>query len=120
MTAIDLTNILPDSRLRDHERGEKVINGYRCIPVFCAVCHAPCGYVLKSTEFAYVTCDPCTERYGTTAGLMATPMEVYWAKLGEAQLEERGRFLSPLELLEAVSDTLDPLSRIAKDRPKLT
>lgn len=119
MDGINLDNVLPDSRLRDHERSEKVINGHRCIPVFCANCHAPCGYVLKSTEFAFVMCDPCTERLGTVAGVMAMPMELYWAKLAEAQLEERGRLLSPEELYDAVNDSLDPLSKLAKDMAKL-
>lgn len=116
-------DVLPDSRLATPftPKGGQWRDGAWWVPIFCANCGADGGLVpQENMTFAFYLCNPCFETYGTIAGTYAMPDEVFWAKLQEAQLERHGRLLSNTELVAALADESDPVSRLAKDRLALT
>lgn len=112
-------DILPDSRLKTvvTPKGAVWRNGSWWEPVFCANCGADGGLVpQENMTFMFYLCDPCFETHGAIAGTYALPDEVFFQMVAEAQLEKHGRFLTEPELVAAIDDPFDPLSRLARDR----
>jgi hypothetical protein len=77
--------LLPDSRPRA-PKGAKWHVGAWWVPVFCANCGIPYGYVPEENcQFACWLCDKCADTYGEIANTMFMPDEVFWQKVAEAQ-----------------------------------
>jgi hypothetical protein len=117
--------VLPDSRLKDRDKGAisilhpVVMNRLNWVPIFCANCGAPGGWVPEdTTTFAFYLCNPCAEKWSPLAGTMAVPDEVFWQKVRDAEMEQYGRVLSTPEVIEALNDPESVLSKLAKERPK--
>ena len=113
-----MPDILPDSRQRPG--GHAGINRGHAgtfVPVFCANCGAPGGSVPEENmTFIFYLCNGCAEAYGPIANTMLMPDEVFFARLAEAQLEEAGHYLSPVEWLEVEESSAHPLHRLIRER----
>jgi len=112
--------ILPESRLLDRRKGSVrgVFLGVSInwIPVFCASCGRPHGYVPEENmKFAFWLCDPCADRYGAVAGTLMMPDQVFWSKVREEQLEKYGRILNMQELQAAADSPCTPLGKLLRD-----
>lgn len=125
-----MTAVLPDSRLSRPDFGVLMQEwpGTRpdgqpwgrieTVPVFCANCGIPYGYVPKaSTTFAFWLCIPCSETYGKIAGTMMMPEDEFWEKVQAEMIENFGHVLNQEEL--AVLEVLGwgPLASLVKDSP---
>jgi hypothetical protein len=72
---------LPESRMQ-HPKGAKLTELGWSVPIFCANCGASGGWVPEENcNFAFYLCDPCHEKHGTPAGVMAVPDEVFYAEI---------------------------------------
>jgi hypothetical protein len=113
-----MTDILPDCKLREPKR--LVFQGQTAwTPIFCANCGKDGGLVMESdVDFAFYLCDPCTLRWGVPAGCMATPDEVFWAKVKAAQIEEYGRELQPGEIIAELAEPNSIISKLAREKEK--
>jgi hypothetical protein len=116
-------DILPDSRLKDGKGATAMpfrgINRLNWVPIFCANCGAPGGWVPEeSTTFAFYLCNPCAEKWSPLAGTMAMPDEVFWQKVKDAQIEKYGRELTAAELEAALGEKNSILAKLAKDAPR--
>jgi hypothetical protein len=113
--------ILPDSRLKDHAQGTRVmpfanVNRLSWTPIFCANCGKGGGYVPEETcTFAFYLCDGCAEKWAPLAGTLAVPDEVFWKKVKEAQLEKYGRLLTAEEIAAQLEDGDSMLAKLARD-----
>jgi hypothetical protein len=117
--------VLPDSRLKDRDKGAisilhpVVMNRLNWVPIFCANCGAPGGWVPEdTTTFAFYLCNPCAEKWSPLAGTMAVPDEIFWQKVRDAEMEQYGRVLSTPEVIGALNDPESVLSKLAKEAPK--
>lgn len=116
MSSID---VIPDSRLNATftPKGSVWKDGMWWQPLFCANCGMRCGIVPEEgMDFAFYLCPKCFEAHGTIAGTYAMPDDAYNARLRELQLEKHGRMLTPVELLIALDDVNNPLSRLGRER----
>jgi hypothetical protein len=120
-----MDELLPDSRLKDREKGTvsilhpAVMNRLNWAPIFCANCGAAGGYVpQETTTFAFYLCNPCAEKWSALAGTMQVPDEVFWEKVRQAELEEYGHVLSTPEVIQALNDGDGALAKLAKEAPK--
>lgn len=111
-------DILPDSRLK-RTVGAKPGPGGWWVPVFCAVCGAPHGYVPEENcNFACWLCNDCSEVHGVVFGAMAMPDEVWWAKVAQEQLEKYQRLLSTEDLEELHKHGNTALAKLLKEGPQ--
>lgn len=114
-------DVLPDSRLKDRVKGVvrglfKGVGFINWIPVYCANCGRPHGYVPEeSCDFACWLCTACSETWGAQFGLALMPDEVFWLKVKQEQLERYGRLLTPQEL-QAEAAGSSPLSKLLRDK----
>lgn len=117
-----MTDILPDSRLKPRAKGAKGTKwhmGMWWVPVFCANCGTPFGYVPEENcDFACWLCNECSEKHGAVAGTMMMPDEVFWQKVEEAQLEHWGRTLGQEELLKLLEENDHPLAKLMREKVK--
>lgn len=92
--------------------------GVAYVPVFCGSCHCDDGQMVpeQSCDFAFYLCDPCADRYGALDGVEMIPDEVWFARIRDAQLEDHGRELTHVELVEQLDSPDSPLSKLARDR----
>lgn len=105
-------------------RSAKVVqwaNGMRWIPIFCANCGKSGGMVLETDwervkNFAFYLCDPCGEKWSPLADYAIAPDEAFWMKVREAQIEDYGRELTGVELVEILKDDTHRITRLCKDR----
>lgn len=105
-------DILPDSRLRS-SKGAVWRTGAWWVPVFCASCGKPYGYVPEENcSFACWLCDDCSNAYGAVAGAMMMPDEVFWEKVKQEQLDRHGRLLTEPELIREAENTTTPLGKL--------
>lgn len=117
-----MSDILPDSRLLS-EVGTVLVDwpGFgrvECVPVFCANCGAPHGYVPKeNTTFSFWLCQPCFETYGTIADTMVMPDHEFWQDVEQEMLTHFGHALDPTELLILEQQGWGPLASLAKASP---
>ena|SRR5437867_10171007 len=98
------TDILPDSRLKSNKgaKPSKILGWW--VPVFCAICGIPYGYVPEENcSFACWLCNECSENYGEIFGMMMMPDEMYWEKVKEAQIEKYGKELNQQEINQEVA-----------------
>jgi len=114
---------LPDSRLKDSKGTVRLPFASICtmnwVPIFCANCGAPGGWVPEeTTTFAFYLCNSCAEKWSPLAGTMCMPDEVFWQKVKDAQIERYGRELTAPEIREALKDGDSILARLAKDAPR--
>ncbi|HWW84183.1 MAG TPA: hypothetical protein VNZ26_11300 [Vicinamibacterales bacterium] len=114
-------DILPNCIAARSERTIVWANGMKWIPIFCANCGTDGGQVLetdweRAKNFAFYLCDPCAEKWSPLAGMALSPDEAFWQKIREAQIENFGRELSNVELVEALKDDEHVLTKLCKDR----
>lgn len=106
-------NILPDSRTRI-VRGSVPTKRGNMVPISCANCGAPRGYVdEKMCTFAFALCEPCAEQFGDDAHFYKEPDAVFWARCAEAQANEGIEEVEDLAM--ALSDPSNPLAKLAKE-----
>lgn len=120
-----MVDILPDTRAR---RAREVIrrtdswgNTYNAVPVYCANCGHSAGDVPEENcTFAFFLCGPeandCASRWGNHAHFHVEPDTVFWARVRDEQLDKHSRLLSPAELLAALDDPSNSLTKLLKDR----
>lgn len=109
-------NILPDCRPKVHKSVTR-LSGLNWVPIFCANCGADRGLVPEEhCNFAFALCDPCAEKWSPLADTYLVPDEVFWAKVKDEQIETYGRELSAIELVEALKDDANSLTKLCKDR----
>jgi len=117
-----MDNILPDSRAKARSkgrRGGKWHAGMWWVPVYCASCGTPYGYVPEQNcDFACWLCNECSETYGEVASTYSMPDEVFWKKVEEAQLEHYAQILGPEELLRILEEGDSPLAKLMKEKVK--
>ena len=114
---------LPDSRLKDSKGTVRLPFASICpmnwVPIFCANCGAPGGWVPEeTTTFAFYLCNSCAEKWSPLAGTLAVPDEVFWQKVKDAQIEKYGRELTREEIVAALEDQESALAKLARDAPK--
>jgi hypothetical protein len=112
--------ILPDSRLRHPKgvvRGDAGFGSINWVPVFCANCGKPHGYVPEENcNFTAWLCDPCADKYGEQYGVALAPDEVFWQKVSEEMLDRYGRCLTREELQKlAEASCAGPLSTLLRE-----
>jgi hypothetical protein len=108
-------NVLPDSRARTN-RGSIRRQGLNYIPIYCANCGVPYGMVPERlVTNAFALCVPCSEKHGPIAHTYQEPDAVFWRRVEEAQKEEYGRLLNPLELAVQLDDLGSVLARLAAE-----
>lgn len=111
---VDAPDLLPDSRLRE-TKGAVNRAGVWWVPVFCANCGVPYGYVPEENcTFACWLCEKCEPTYGPVAGVMLMPDEVFWQKVQQEQLDRYGRLLTEQELLQVQDEAATPLGTLLK------
>ena len=107
--------LLPDSRLKV-PKGAKFHVGAWWVPVFCANCGIPYGYVPEENcSFACWLCQKCSETHGAIANTMTMPDEVFWAKVKAEQVERYGRVLTEPELAAVAEDSTSSLAKLLKE-----
>lgn len=108
-------DILPDTRGKTGLK--QSINGTWWVPIFCANCGKPGGYVPEENmTFAFYLCDnPCAATWGPIANTYMEPDAVFFKRIELAQLEKYSRLLGPLELLQALEDANSPLAKLARE-----
>jgi hypothetical protein len=115
-------DLLPDSRPKPRAKGAKGVKwhmGMWWVPVFCASCGIPYGYVPEENcTFACWLCDTCSQEYGAIAGTMMMPDEVFWQKVQDEQLAHYGRILGKEELIKILEEDGTPLAKLLKERVK--
>lgn len=106
-------DILPDSRARNRERGRVFRGSQAWLPVYCANCHKDAGWCPETTTYLFYLCDNCVGTYGEIAGTMLVPDEVHFRRCREAQMNEYGRELTPLELAKTLEEEgASPLAKL--------
>lgn len=119
-------DILPDSRLKsdkgslmmDWPLGDGRFVRTEVVPVFCANCGKPNGYVPRdNTTWAFWLCQRCFDEHGLPAGLMAAPDDAFWESVQQEMLDRYGRILTEAELQRLAEQGWGPLANLAKDSP---
>jgi hypothetical protein len=108
--------VLPLSTLSDHTKN--VIydkRGVGWIPVFCANCGCDCGLIVAHT-FAFMQCDPCSEKFPCPEGFYRIPDEVFFAKMHAAIEDHYKRELSVWELLEEAKKGDSIVAKLINER----
>lgn len=113
-----MADLLPDCRSRE-VRGRIFRGGQAWVPVFCGNCGAEGGSCPEENmTFMFYLCPKCAETYGSIAGTMMMPDEVFFEKLRQEQLEAHGRFLNEQELIQVVQEDASPLATLILERSK--
>jgi NAD-dependent SIR2 family protein deacetylase len=110
-----VVDILPDSRPRERRGAIETPHG-RLVQLYCANCGKPYGRVAeKHITFAFVMCQPCADKYGNDAHFYQEPDAVFWERVANAQAEEFGRPLNPIELAVQLDDPTTTLAKLAEE-----
>lgn len=125
-----MSETLPESRLaRNPTLGSVVMDWpvpgggtarLEAVPVYCANCGAPRGYVPKdTTAWAFYLCDDCYRTHGAVAGAMAMPDEAFWAAVHDEMARRFGKVLTDAELAVAAEagELGKPLELLARESP---
>lgn len=95
--------ILPDARAKSGAGGIYNPTFGWMVPVYCINCGVQGGDVpAETTTSVFWQCTPCHEKHGAIPGLHMTTDAAFHAKVAEAQLNEFGRYLTPLEVAQKV------------------
>lgn len=112
--------IAPDSRTRVPTGAKWTPNGM-VIPIYCATCHKPGGYVPEENmTFVCWLCDDCYHANGPLLNTTVMPDEVFWQEVKDAQVTKYGRERTAQEVIAALSDPESLESKLARDRARLT
>ena len=110
-----MSHILPDSRLRESKGAVRGPDG-NLVPIFCANCGKGQGMVNeKHCTFAFSLCEPCAETFGDDAHFYKEPDAVFWERVAQAELEEKGRPLTVSELQVELEDTSSTFRKLADE-----
>jgi hypothetical protein len=109
-------NILPDSRARTNRGSTRHARLGNLIPIYCANCGVPYGMVPeRMITGAFALCVKCAETHGPVAHTYQESDQAFWRRVEEAQKEEFGRMLSPVELAVQLDDLTSVLARLAAE-----
>lgn len=74
-------------------------DGLNWIPIWCAHCGKEGPRIPEDNhEFAFYECIACCEKHPPAPGTYRVPDEDFFERMRQAQLEECGHYLSPLEI----------------------
>jgi hypothetical protein len=109
--------VLPDSRAKTTKGAIPGPGGY-WMPVFCANCGTPYGWVPEENcDFACWLCKECSETWGSIADTMFMPDEIFWERVKQAQIEKYGRMLTQDELTKLTQEEPDsPISKLVQGK----
>jgi hypothetical protein len=108
-------DILPDSRPRERKGAVQTPDGWM-IPIYCANCGCKYGMVPeRMITFAFALCQSCADVYGNDAHFYEEPDAVFWERVANAQAEEFGRPLNPMELATELDDPTTTLAKLADE-----
>jgi hypothetical protein len=108
---------LPDSRLQVERGGVPSVDGWQ-VPIFCANCGAPGGYVPSfNMTFTFYLCEKCYEKNGVPPGVWVTPDTVFWDRLNAEMMARYGRILTQEELRKLEENGWGPLAALVRDSP---
>jgi hypothetical protein len=115
-----MPDILPSCTTREL-RGRTTIDGVVNIPIHCMNCGHHYGYAPETITqpgggYVGYLCQDCAEKWSPLVGTMCVPDEVFAQKAAEAQLEQFGHLLSPLDAAKALDDPGSQLSKLVRDR----
>ena len=112
LVAVD---ILPDCRAATNRGSTRTPTG-NCIPLYCANCGVPYGMVPeRMITGAFVLCQRCADTHGPIAHTYQESDAAFWRRAEEAQQEEFGRMLNPLELAAELDDLTSVLAHLAAE-----
>ena len=88
--------------------------------MFCLNCgvEGPCITEQQRSFATAWLCIPCAPKWSPIMGQTVTSDEVFYARVAEAQLDEKGRPFTVDELIRALDDATSPLSLLAKEGPR--
>ena len=91
------------------------------MPIYCAHCAKPGGYVPEENmTFVCWLCDDCYHTCGPLLNTLVMPDEVFWARVVAEQEAQHGHALNADETLRALADPNSLESKLARDRAALT
>lgn len=64
--------------------------------------------------FLFYLCNKCAETYGSIAGTMMMPDEVFFEKLKQEQIAAYGRYLTQQEIAAVMEAGASPLARLLR------
>lgn len=100
-------------------RGGVAINGASREAYYCASCGTQGGWSDRAPgNYVLWICDSCHEKHGPLEVQGLTPIQAQSQRVLDAQLEDYGRELSPIEIQEQLFDVNSPLSVLARDIPR--
>jgi hypothetical protein len=121
-----MVETLPDSRLSnlngsvlmDWPLDDGTIVRIECVPIFCANCGKPYGFVPKDNiTFVCWFCDPCFEKYGKQAGMLYSPDHEFRENVKNEMETRFGRHLTAEELLANKDNLGTGLNNLIKESP---
>jgi hypothetical protein len=112
-----MTDILPDSRLRDPTQIE-MRHGTPWVRIFCANCGVAAGRVPEH-QYTFYQCPPCAERFGPPPGMYALPEERFGELVTMEMQDQYGRQLTEAEIAVELLKNESPLSVLARSRASL-
>lgn len=108
-------DLLPDCRARS-EADERPGRFGPEVAIYCANCGVHYGWFTKSAiTFAFALCQKCFDKYGSIAGFMAAPDEVFWDAVRQESEALHGRMLDPVELYFETKAGTSPLAKLVKE-----
>ena len=118
-----MSDLLPESRLK-HAKGVIRIEfgewgRINMVPIFCASCGKLGAYVPEENmTFAFWLCDgECSNKWANLAGTYTTSDEVFWQKVAEESIEQRGHYLTEQDVLKEEASTWGSLSKLLRESP---
>lgn len=112
------TDLLPDSRARE-AKGRVFTPMGAFVPVFCANCGVDGGLCPEENmTFMFYLCNECAQTYGTIAGTLMMPDELFWEQVKQEQLAAYGRYLTEPELAAVVEADASPLATLIRGRKR--
>lgn len=114
--------VLPDSRLKNREKGAINRGDHFEVPIFCAFCGSgPAGYVPEENmTYAFYLCDPCFASHGHLTNLTFMPDQVFFEEVRRSQVAKYGRTLTNEETVAALADPESHESLLVRSREALT
>lgn len=96
--------------------------GMRWLYLFCANCGALGGRVLETDlpeNYAFYLCgeetNNCVDKWGDMPGTFVIPDEAFFAKVKQAEIEEYGRNLNPVEQAIELGNEFSVLSKLKRE-----
>jgi hypothetical protein len=115
-----MIEVLPDSRAKSGRGSVMIDTPYGRlwhVPLFCGNCGDAGPLVTENCTFAFWLCPKCETKWSPLVGMLAVPDEIFFARLKQEQIEQCGREMTLPELVTAISDESNILSKLAREAP---